>query len=162
MIKYITLKTSYDANVNAGYINLKDNFRGEVVATDSFTLPNHLYFGSINMDFDTNNALLGIEIMAAKQIFPPSLLQKFNAQSYSFSTVQIAYDSEANTAFIKLAENFAETDVAARESFEIPDILPLGKIYMHFDKNDAILGIEITDAKHILPSTIIKRFEIQQ
>jgi uncharacterized protein YuzE len=66
------LRLSYDPNVDAVYIYLVDDISGPV-STRSVD-PSDID-GMINLDFDVNEQLVGIELVPASKLLPPSLLE---------------------------------------------------------------------------------------
>ncbi len=66
------MKITYDKAADAAYIYLKDIPKGGVKKTYSCD-PNQLG-GMINLDFDENNILVGIEILDASKKIPNELI----------------------------------------------------------------------------------------
>ena len=73
-----TVRLSYDKTVDALYIYLSSeedtNAGGIVEATDSFEIENLLEFGLVNMDFDKDKRLVGLEILQASKILSENFL----------------------------------------------------------------------------------------
>ena len=67
------MKITYDENADAAYIYLKDIPPGGVKKTYPCD-PNEIN-GMINLDFDENNILVGIEVLDASKKLPPDLLR---------------------------------------------------------------------------------------
>ena len=61
------LKTTFDKEADAVYIYFKDISPGEVVKTISLN-------DSVNIDLDSENKAIGIEILEASKNLPPSAL----------------------------------------------------------------------------------------
>lgn len=64
---------SYDAEVDAAYLSLTKIAAGEAVKTVCAVQPPECP-GEINLDFDAEGRLLGLEILAASRVLPPGLL----------------------------------------------------------------------------------------
>ncbi|PJC36979.1 hypothetical protein CO046_02905 [Candidatus Peregrinibacteria bacterium CG_4_9_14_0_2_um_filter_53_11] len=64
----------YDAKEDIAAVNFGAIRGGEIALTDSFSIDNLVPFGAINLDFDENNKLLGMEVFNAKTFLPADLL----------------------------------------------------------------------------------------
>ena len=62
------MKTTFDKEADAVYIYFKDISPGEVVKTISLN-------DSVNVDLDSENKAIGIEILEASKNLPPSALK---------------------------------------------------------------------------------------
>jgi len=67
------MKVTYDKSVDAAYIYFTDNYEpGEVKKT--YPCDPTEVKGMINLDFDKDGRLIGIEVMDASKKLPPELL----------------------------------------------------------------------------------------
>ena len=64
------MRTEFDKEADAAYVYFKDISAGEVAQTISLN-------DSVNIDFDKNGILLGIEILDASEHLPSSSLKSF-------------------------------------------------------------------------------------
>ena len=69
----MSLAFRYDKEADAAYIQLHPIAPGEVARTEVADL--ELVSAAINLDFDSEGRLVGIEILGARRILPPELLQ---------------------------------------------------------------------------------------
>ena len=67
------MRITYDATVDAAYIYLVDRI-GPGEASRMVPLDPVEIGGMINLDFDSDNRLLGIEVLGASQLLSPGLL----------------------------------------------------------------------------------------
>lgn len=67
------MKITYDKNVDAAYIYLKDIRSGEVAKT--YPCDPVEVNGEINLDFDNEGRLLGIEILNASKKLPKGFIE---------------------------------------------------------------------------------------
>ena len=67
------LKITYDKKADAAYIYFSTEKVGHLL-TESFAIENFLDFGTINIDFDQNQKLYGLEILNASKYLPADLL----------------------------------------------------------------------------------------
>lgn len=69
-----SFKLTYDREVDAAYIYIADIAPGEVANTVTYDdMPTSVH-GDVNLDFDRNGKLLGIEILGASKILPSNML----------------------------------------------------------------------------------------
>ena len=69
------MKTTYDRSVNAAYILLDDNiYFGRV--KNSYPCDINKVGGMINLDFDADGRLVGIEVLDARHLLPKELLDQ--------------------------------------------------------------------------------------
>lgn len=71
------MRIKYDSDANAAYIYLTEIPNGgvtETIGCDSAV------GGMINLDFDAEGRLLGIEVLQARQKLPKALLDKLTAE----------------------------------------------------------------------------------
>ena len=66
---------SYDADLDNLFIKLCEN-SGDVL-TDSFSMDG-IEFGLINLDFNEENKIVGIEIQSASKLLPSDLIKKLS------------------------------------------------------------------------------------
>ena len=64
----------YDASVNAAYIKLADEIPAGGVDYTFPCPPSEIRGAMINLDFDAEGRLIGIEVLDAKAVLPPELL----------------------------------------------------------------------------------------
>jgi uncharacterized protein YuzE len=69
------MKIEYDRAVDAAYIQLADVIGAGDVAHTEPGDPEHAY--GVNLDFDTDGRLLGIEVLDATLRFPDGFLDRF-------------------------------------------------------------------------------------
>jgi len=67
------MKLEYDPQIDAAYISLADEIGSGAAATTVPVDPEEID-GEINLDFDRDGRLIGIEIQSASRFLPPSLL----------------------------------------------------------------------------------------
>ncbi len=68
------MRITYDGEVNAAYIYLKDGIAaGEAKYT--YCCDEARVKGTINLDFDSSGRLIGIEVLRAHEKLPPELLR---------------------------------------------------------------------------------------
>ncbi len=75
----IRLKISYDKNVNAAYIYLKDIQKGEAVETITYDDYPDGTIGEVVIDLNKDKKVIGFEILSADKILPEELLAKLKA-----------------------------------------------------------------------------------
>jgi uncharacterized protein YuzE len=68
------MKITYDKSVDAAYIHLGNFYSGKVVTTDSFEIKKIVPFGDINVDFDNDQKIVGIEVLNASKYLAEDLL----------------------------------------------------------------------------------------
>ena len=68
------MRVTYDKSVDAAYIELRDTSAGDCVHTEYATRDDQGMGGSINLDFDIDGKLIGIEVMVASMVLPEQLL----------------------------------------------------------------------------------------
>jgi uncharacterized protein YuzE len=67
------VRITYDPNVNAAYIYLsRDRYAGGVAKT--YPCDPMQVGGMINLDFDDDGRLVGVEVMDADKMLPPEIL----------------------------------------------------------------------------------------
>lgn len=69
------MRISYDKEANAAYIYIADE--GPIKACTTYCCDPVEINGMINLDFDSNGKLLGIEIMDADKKLPEVILKNF-------------------------------------------------------------------------------------
>lgn len=69
------MKVSYDPQVDAAYIYIADEINQGGVARTYPCDPREVG-GEINLDFDSNGRLIGIEVLDASRMLPEALLQQ--------------------------------------------------------------------------------------
>lgn len=74
-MKNSKLLIEFDSEADAAYVYFDENQQGKITATDSFKIEGHLDFGTLNIDFDKNGKIMGLEILAAKKVLPSSLIE---------------------------------------------------------------------------------------
>jgi uncharacterized protein YuzE len=67
------MKTKYDPDADAAYIRLQDDIGAGGVDRTVMCDPAEVG-GMINLDFDAEGHLVGIEVMDASKLLPPELL----------------------------------------------------------------------------------------
>jgi uncharacterized protein YuzE len=67
------VRITYDKSVDAAYVYLLDRIGREQVKKTYACDPREVN-GQINLDFDEEGRLLGIEVLDASRLLPPSLL----------------------------------------------------------------------------------------
>lgn len=146
------MKVTYDYNVNASYIYLKDKKSGEVSETDSFEIPGLISFGSVNFDFNRSGRIIGIEIMAAEQLLTKDILSK---EVRILKKEDIFYDKSSNLIEIYLANT--NSLVTKSGTFQIEGLLKDGQVYFDFDKEGRIIKMRFFNADKILPRELFQR-----
>lgn len=76
----------YYESTDSAYISLKNNERDEIVHTDSFKIDDIIQFSTINLDFNEDNKLIGIEIFFVSKIFTKEILAFFKNYSQDKTT----------------------------------------------------------------------------
>ena len=72
-MKELMLRMTWDPEANAAYIYVVDSIRsGDAVTTR--VLDHHLTQASVNVDFDADNRLLGIELLGVSRLLRPGIL----------------------------------------------------------------------------------------
>jgi uncharacterized protein YuzE len=66
------LKVRYDKSVDAAYIHLVDEISGPVTTCPVDAVPGN---GMINLDFDYDDRLVGIEVIPASKLLAAALLE---------------------------------------------------------------------------------------
>jgi len=69
------MRTTYDAHADAAYIYLREIEPGGVAETVVGDGPDHTAAGSVNLDFDPEGKLVGIEILNASRSLPKEFLR---------------------------------------------------------------------------------------
>lgn len=71
------MRVTYDPSVDAGYISLREIDSGGVKHTVPLDSDGGLEsLGSIVLDFDGEERLIGIEVLNASDVLPPELLRE--------------------------------------------------------------------------------------
>lgn len=73
------MQITYDKSSDAAYIELTRARKSKAVLTDSFELQGLIPFGDINLDFNEDNFLIGIEILNASKYLLPELINDENS-----------------------------------------------------------------------------------
>lgn len=68
------MKITYSKDVDAAYIYLVDIKKGGVAKTYPLGIIDEYTPGEINLDFDKNGRLVGIEILGASKVLPKKIL----------------------------------------------------------------------------------------
>lgn len=68
------MKVTYDASVDAAYIYLRGIGPGGVAHTHVVE-PREIEIDMINLDFDEDSRLIGIEVLSASRHLPPEVLK---------------------------------------------------------------------------------------
>jgi uncharacterized protein YuzE len=69
-----TVTFSFDPEADAAYVGLRESRdRGDVARTRFCNI--EMNDAAINIDFDDDGRLVGFEILGARQLLPPNLLQ---------------------------------------------------------------------------------------
>lgn len=71
------MKITYDKSADAVYIYLTC-IKNQTTSTDSFEIKKIIPFGDINIDFDKNNLIVGIEILEASKHLSGEFLKGLN------------------------------------------------------------------------------------
>lgn len=71
------MKITYDKLADAVYIYLTYT-KNQTTNTDSFEIKKIIPFGDINIDFDKNNLIVGIEILEASRHLSKKFLKSLN------------------------------------------------------------------------------------
>jgi uncharacterized protein YuzE len=69
------MRTTYDPHADAVYIYLREIEPGGVMETVPGDGPDHTAAGSVNLDFDHQGKLVGIEILNARRSLPEEFLR---------------------------------------------------------------------------------------
>jgi uncharacterized protein YuzE len=68
------MKVTYDATVDAAYIQLVDEI-GAGGVTNTYPCDPGEVVGMINLDFDSAGRLVGVEVLDASKLLPPEILK---------------------------------------------------------------------------------------
>lgn len=70
------MRVDYDPQANAAYITLGDRAieRGAAVSQSDF-IPTPSGVGNIILDFDLEGRLIGVEVLSARELLDPALLE---------------------------------------------------------------------------------------
>jgi uncharacterized protein YuzE len=71
------MKITYDKSVDIAYIYLNSTEQ-KVNSSNSFAIDDILPFGDINIDFDDNNLIIGLEILNASKYLTKKILTQNN------------------------------------------------------------------------------------
>ena len=66
------ISIKYDANADAAYIKLST---AKIKDSDSFEVEGVIPFGSINVDFDEDNKIVGMEVLDASSYLSKEILK---------------------------------------------------------------------------------------
>ena len=69
--------------------------------------------------------------------------------------MQVTYDAEADAAYITIADEIAEGS-ATQQLHSIATPGGLGEIILDFDKENRLLGLEVLNARLVLPENVIR------
>ena len=69
------MRVTYDASVDAAYIQLVDDIGAGGVANTYPCDPREVG-GMINLDFDSAGRLVGVEVLDASKLLPPEILER--------------------------------------------------------------------------------------
>lgn len=100
---------------------------------------------NLSLGFDKNNKLVSIKIKNAQK----TVLRELFSQNVN---IKATYDKNANAAYIYLKEKIYPGEVKKTGLF---DSYKDEMINLDFDKNDNLIGIEIIDAKTVLPKNFL-------
>jgi uncharacterized protein YuzE len=129
------MKATIDRDDNAAYIYTgKTSMPTQPVTTYAC---DPLQTGMVNLDFDADGHLYGIEILGAK------------VKLHKNWSPRLSINGEAGVAFIHLDAVGASTE--ERRIYTCEPEKVGGRIDVVFDKNDKIIGLRVFDAARLLP-----------
>jgi uncharacterized protein YuzE len=135
------MRITYSDDSKAAYIYFYEGSTRFVKKTLCCFLPDDM----INIDFDYDNRMLGVEIMDADQALPQKILEK------DYLSPHIRYNNSEDTAFIYLGADFS-ADIVKCQICD-PDAEEL--IYLLFNKDNIFVGLKINQASKYLSSELL-------
>jgi len=100
--------------------------------------------GQINLDFDANGVLVGIEVLNASHKLPRELRRK---------DLRVTHDRRTDAAYIYLARPTA----SAVATYSCDPHAVNGQINLDFDADGVLVGIEVLNATHKLSKEFLDR-----
>ena len=144
------MNVTYDPALDAAYITI-----GREWCPVALTCPvDGTKAGAyLHLDFDNTGRLVGIEALEARRLLSEELLIEDRG------VVQSHYDPEADAATIYLWPQFATTGkpaIAHTQSCDLPELDGhVSPLYLHFDADDRLISIEVSDASRTLPKELL-------
>lgn len=142
------MRITYDKSVDASYIYLGD--------PTSIVRPLHTYpcdtrkiGGMINLDFDADGRLFGVEVIGASKFLFPHLLR-------GDQPLRIQHFTSTDTAHLHLSDESAV--VSPLRTYQC-DPEQVGTVHLEFDANDRLVGVKAMSAGKYLCPTLLQRAE---
>ena len=148
------MKVTYDQALDAAYIYIGREWRPVALTCPVDGIKAGAY---IHLDFDKTSRLVGIEVLEARRLLSEELLMDDR------EAVQAHYDPEADTATIYLQPQLATTGKPFIAHTQPCNLLELdgriGPLHLHFDADDRLMAIEVSDASRTLPKELLTATE---
>ena len=148
------MKVTYDQALDAAYISIGREWHPVVLTCPVDETKAGAY---IHLDFDKAGRLVGIEALNARRLLSEELLMDDSR------AVQAHYDPEADTATIYLQLQLATTGKPFIAHTQPCNLLELdgriGPLHLHFDADDRLMAIEVSDASRTLPEELLTATE---
>ncbi len=150
------MKVTYDPALDAAYIYISREWRPAVLTCPVDETKTGAY---IHLDFDKTGRLVGIEALEARRLLSEELLMDDGG------AVQAHYDPEADTATIYLQPQLATTGKPFIAHTQLCN--PVGfdgrvrPLHLHFDADDRLMAIEVSDASRTLPEELLTTTELE-
>jgi uncharacterized protein YuzE len=146
------VRITYDESVNAAYAYLADEIPPggvkHVYPCDPLAVN-----GMINLDFDIEGRLVGIEVLGASVLLAAEAIQGIDSRS----SMQALYDPLTDMAHIYFSgASFMER---VRRTYSCDPASVNGRINLGFDLDGRFVRIEILEARRLLPPEVIEASE---
>jgi len=140
------LNVFYHELNNSLYIKLSDEKISKSYACDSREIN-----CKINLDFNKEKQLIGVEIMNASKKLPETIVNELK-NGYNTLIFEVTYDDLADASYIYLSIGKKVKRTYPCDPREID-----GMINLDFNKKGQLIGIEILDASKKLPKKILEK-----
>ena len=148
------MKVTYDQALDAAYIYIGSEWRPVALTCPVDRTKAGAY---IHLDFDKAGRLVGIEALEARRLRSEELLMDGRG------AVTAHYDPEADTATIYLRPQPAATGKSFIAHTQPCNLLEFeGRVtplHLHFDADDRLMAIEVSDASRALPEELLTAVE---
>lgn len=158
------LGITYDGTADAVYLYLLDPVpEGMIVETTAALDPTEID-GMINVDFDREGRMIGVEVLDARRFFTNAVIWRAesivrNTGGESAPPLRITFDANADAAYLYLVDPVPEGPlVAATHELEASDEV-VGRILFDFDRDGHLVGIEVRRASSTLTAAVLERAE---
>ena len=142
------MKVTYDKDADAAYVYLDPL---EPFSSFMYPFDGVKKDAMVNLDFDQNGRLIGVEVIDARRLLASELLDQ------DTDIGRVVYDPEADAAYISLVTHTLPRGASSAISTYPCDPAEVGAIInLNFDTEGRLIGIEALDARRKLPEVLLK------